>query len=110
MCVHPPRRGCGSPLPPPLLRTRHHPSGPPYSPLWGACVCVCVCVCVHPPRAEDAALRFKLYSAHDTTLVALLNGMGVCDGINPPYNSTVFFELYGPAGTDDPSAYTLKVS
>lgn len=43
--------------------------------------------------------KFVLYSAHDTTLTATLSAMQVHDGLNPPYNSTVFWELF--KGYDD---------
>mmetsp|Transcript_10097 Transcript_10097/g.30842 ORF Transcript_10097/g.30842 Transcript_10097/m.30842 type:complete len:439 (+) Transcript_10097:155-1471(+) len=39
-------------------------------------------------------LKFYLLSAHDTTVASLLSGLQIFDGANPPYNSTVIYELH----------------
>lgn len=49
-------------------------------------------------------LRFALYSAHDTTLTGFLSALGVFNGINPPFASTLLFELHQEA-----SIYFVKV-
>lgn len=46
----------------------------------------------------DAAFTFVIFSAHDTTLAALLSALGVFDGENPPYASSVVFELHKNEG------------
>lgn len=49
-------------------------------------------------RLDDAAAaqvkKFVLYSAHDTTVAAALSALNIQFGTNPPYNSTVIFELW----------------
>jgi hypothetical protein len=48
----------------------------------------------------DAALgsstvpQMHLYSAHDSTLVTILAGLDLFDGMNPPYGSTLVLELF----------------
>ena len=42
----------------------------------------------------DALRKFGFYSAHDTTLIGFLVALDNFDGWNPPYASTIFFELY----------------
>ncbi|KAJ8906807.1 hypothetical protein NDN08_003293 [Rhodosorus marinus] len=49
-------------------------------------------------KPSKAGLKLLLLSAHDTTVGALLAGMDVFDSINPPYNSTVIFELHEQKG------------
>jgi lysosomal acid phosphatase len=38
--------------------------------------------------------KWQLYSAHDTTLIGLLRAIDQWDGNNPPFASTLVFELY----------------
>jgi hypothetical protein len=37
--------------------------------------------------------RMRIYSAHDITLVHVLNTLGVYNYLNPPYASALLFEL-----------------
>jgi hypothetical protein len=37
--------------------------------------------------------KMNMYSAHDTTLSSFLNGLGIYNGISPPYASCVMVEL-----------------
>jgi hypothetical protein len=39
-------------------------------------------------------IKLYLYSAHDTTVAAMLSALGVFNGEPPPYAATVFIELY----------------
>jgi hypothetical protein len=45
-------------------------------------------------RLNDKGAKFVLYSAHDTTLAAFLSCLDKTFDYNPPFASTVFFELY----------------
>lgn len=47
-----------------------------------------------PPAALPLAKKFMLLSAHDTTVAATLSALQVFDGVNPPYNSTLIWELF----------------
>lgn len=47
-----------------------------------------------PPLSKEMAKKFLLLSAHDTTLAATLAALRVFDGIYPPYNSTIIWELH----------------
>jgi hypothetical protein len=38
--------------------------------------------------------KLALYSAHDTTLIGFLSGLGLFDGTNPPFASTLLLELH----------------
>ncbi|CAG9331049.1 unnamed protein product [Blepharisma stoltei] len=49
--------------------------------------------------------KFGFYSAHDTTLIAFLNFLGVFDGNNPIYASTLIFELH-----NNNNAYAVHIS
>jgi hypothetical protein len=42
----------------------------------------------------STSLRFALYSAHDVTLSGFLSGLRVFNGVNPPFASTILFELH----------------
>mmetsp|Transcript_24911 Transcript_24911/g.24583 ORF Transcript_24911/g.24583 Transcript_24911/m.24583 type:complete len:341 (+) Transcript_24911:178-1200(+) len=42
--------------------------------------------------------KFGFYSAHDTTLIGFLKFLGVWDGNNPVYASSLIFELHNNAG------------
>lgn len=42
----------------------------------------------------STSLKFSFYSAHDTTLTAFLNCLGVPVGYQPPFASTLLFELW----------------
>ncbi|KAI0565782.1 Histidine phosphatase [Gracilaria domingensis] len=53
------------------------------------------------PENEKAYKKFVLYSAHDTTVAATLAALQAFDGVNPPYNSTLIWELYGAEATSD---------
>lgn len=59
-----------------------------------------------PLSPPQAALhrRFVVLSAHDSTMAAALAALGVFDGHNPPYNSTLVWEFYAAesAPADDP--------
>eukprot|EP00742_Colponemidia_sp_Colp-10_P004178 GILJ01004457.1.p1 GENE.GILJ01004457.1~~GILJ01004457.1.p1 ORF type:complete len:451 (+),score=61.98 GILJ01004457.1:38-1390(+) len=46
-------------------------------------------------------LRFGLYSAHDSTVAAVLASLGVWDFKNPPFASTLFFELHKTVSGQD---------
>lgn len=46
-----------------------------------------------PDHLEPALRKFVLYSAHDTTVLAALSALGISLHENPPYNSTVIWEL-----------------
>ena len=46
------------------------------------------------------APRLSLFSAHDTTVAALLSALRCFDGHGPPYNSTVVFELHKLTGDE----------
>jgi len=46
----------------------------------------------HSPR------KFALYSAHDYNLAGLLAAMEQFDGVNPPFASTLIFELHKKKG------------
>jgi hypothetical protein len=39
-------------------------------------------------------LRFAFYSAHDTTVAGFLSGLRLFNGVNPPFASTILFELH----------------
>lgn len=52
---------------------------------------------------------FQLFSAHDTTVAALLTALNAYDGISPPYNSTVIFELWETDSTTDSTDGTFHV-
>lgn len=41
-----------------------------------------------------STLKWSLYSAHDTTLIAFLYAMNQFNGNNPPFASTIVFELH----------------
>lgn len=43
---------------------------------------------------ESESKKMYIYSAHDTTLVALLSALDIFDGIQPAYSSAVIIELY----------------
>ena len=45
-------------------------------------------------NAETDVKKMYLYSAHDHTVAALLNTMGVFNQIPPPYASAVIWELH----------------
>lgn len=49
--------------------------------------------------AGDQLQKFKMYSAHDSTLVNVLSALGVFDGLWPLYTSMILFELKNN-GTD----------
>jgi len=40
-----------------------------------------------------------IYSAHDTTVAAILAGLGLFSGVNPPYGSTLVFEMLNDTAT-----------
>jgi hypothetical protein len=42
----------------------------------------------------NAVRKFGFYSAHDTTLIGFLSALENFDGQNPPYASTIIFELH----------------
>lgn len=44
-------------------------------------------------RTESSDLKITHFSAHDTTLLSLLGSMGMYDDSNPPYGSSIVFEL-----------------
>lgn len=58
-----------------------------------------------PPGLDTFVHRFVLFSAHDTTVAATLAAMRVFDGKYPPYNSTIFWELF----KDDKNQFTVHV-
>lgn len=58
-----------------------------------------------PPGFDKFVHKFVLYSAHDTTLAATLAAMRVFNGKYPPYNSTIFWELFH----DEKNQYTVRV-
>jgi len=41
-------------------------------------------------------LSFILYSAHDTTIMAVLNALNIWDGVWPSFASSMITEYYGP--------------
>ncbi|XP_044172917.1 prostatic acid phosphatase-like [Acropora millepora] len=43
---------------------------------------------------EPTSKKLYIYSAHDTTVVALLSALNLFDGIQPAYSSAVMVELY----------------
>ncbi|GAB6033404.1 mitochondrial acyl carrier protein [Chamberlinius hualienensis] len=43
-------------------------------------------------------LEIVFLSSHETELSAIMNGMGVYNGIDPPYAASLFFELHNQAG------------
>ncbi len=46
--------------------------------------------------------KMNMYSAHDTTISSLLNGLGIFDPVTaPPYASCVMVELLKPRGDSD---------
>lgn len=47
-----------------------------------------------PEDQKHLAHKFTFFSAHDSTVAATLAAMRVFDGVNPPYNSTIIWELY----------------
>jgi len=49
--------------------------------------------CENSDSVDDEAVKIRLFSAHDTTLVPLLIAMGVYDDIWPPFASHVAVEL-----------------
>jgi hypothetical protein len=49
-------------------------------------------------KGENADKLLLVYSAHDTTLAAILSGLGVYDREIPPYASVVMIELYSQDG------------
>jgi lysosomal acid phosphatase len=46
------------------------------------------------PAAAGEAKKFVLYSAHDSTVAAALSALDVRFDANPPYNSTLIWELW----------------
>ncbi|XP_075890530.1 testicular acid phosphatase homolog [Nelusetta ayraudi] len=52
---------------------------------------------------EGSPLRFIMYSAHDSTLIALQAALDVYDGILPPYAACQLFEFY----QEDDGSYAL---
>ncbi|CAN8071248.1 unnamed protein product [Agarophyton chilense] len=52
-----------------------------------------------PLENEPDYKKFVLYSAHDTTVAATLAALRAFDGRNPPYNSTLIWELYAAEGS-----------
>mmetsp|Transcript_43882 Transcript_43882/g.109459 ORF Transcript_43882/g.109459 Transcript_43882/m.109459 type:complete len:175 (-) Transcript_43882:67-591(-) len=61
------------------------------------CLSVCVCVCEHYPGMGEIhmdKLKLLLFSGHDTTIAGMLDVMGVFDYTQPPFASSVFFELW----------------
>ena len=60
----------------------------------------------HPEPAQmgDVGTKVRIYSAHDTTVSAVLAALDVFDGVNPPYASIVIFELY----QEDDGTYTVQ--
>lgn len=52
-------------------------------------------------NGNDTVPMFQLFSAHDTTVTALLSALNAFDGVSPPYNSTVMFELWEKNLGDD---------
>lgn len=51
------------------------------------------------------ALKMSFYSTHDLTLIAFLSYLGLWDGNNPPYASTLIFELH-----EDANEYSVQIS
>lgn len=47
-----------------------------------------------PPEFNNLVKKFVLLSAHDTTVSSTLAALRVFDGTNPPYNSTIIWELF----------------
>lgn len=43
---------------------------------------------------NSSLLKIGLYSGHDTSIIGFLIFMGLWDGLNPPFASTLVFELY----------------
>lgn len=46
-----------------------------------------------PTPSDFVGPRLAMYSAHDTTVASVLSALGVFDGNNPPYGSSIVFEL-----------------
>jgi lysosomal acid phosphatase len=44
--------------------------------------------------SQQSTLKFILYSGHDTTIASVLSCLQAFEGYNPPYNSTILFELH----------------
>jgi len=57
-----------------------------------------------PAEIRPAALKYYVYSAHDTTIMALLENLGAYNGLNPAYASAVMFELHEKI----PGHYTVE--
>ena len=52
----------------------------------------------------DEPTKFRLYSAHDGTVAAFLAGLQVRDSTQPPFASTLLFEV-----SEDAGVFTIKV-
>ena len=55
----------------------------------------------------DSELKMRLNFAHDTTLTIFLNGLGFEQKTNPPFASTIFFELWHDQEKDSHFVRTL---
>ncbi|KAK3884339.1 hypothetical protein Pcinc_011380, partial [Petrolisthes cinctipes] len=63
-------------------------------------------------RANNASspARMHMYSGHDTTLVVLMEGLGVYNGIPPPYATTFLLELHNIRGQRFVKMYLMNDS
>jgi len=57
---------------------------------------------------EQTSKKLYIYSAHDTTVSALLSALKVFDGITPAYSSAVMIELYSDQD-DDKKDLTVRI-
>lgn len=59
--------------------------------------------------AKGVGTRFVEYSSHDTTVAALLAALGVFNGKQPPYGSSVVVELLRDPAASGLAAYHVRV-
>ncbi|CAH3173890.1 unnamed protein product [Porites lobata] len=57
---------------------------------------------------EPTCKKLHIYSAHDTTVAALLSALNLYDGISPAYSSAVMVELYSDEN-DDKKDMTVRL-